>query len=80
MAEASGIERSPTVVRHRPVALSMPRLSFVVVGFSTGPELLACLHRCLRQTGLQREELELILVDNGGLEPWLEACRPLLDA
>jgi GT2 family glycosyltransferase len=58
----------------------MPRLSFVVVGFSTGPELLACLHRCLRQTGLQREALELILVDNGGLEPWLEACRPLLDA
>lgn len=80
MAEPSVPLRAPTVVRHRPVALSMPRLSFVVVGYSTGPELLACLQRCLRQTGMQREELELILVDNGGLEPWLEACRPLLDA
>jgi hypothetical protein len=39
MGEASEVERSPTVVRHRPVALSLPRLSFVVVGFSTGPEL-----------------------------------------
>lgn len=80
MAESLYSAPAPTVVRHRPAASRAPKLSYVVVGFSTGPELLECLRRCLAQTGLERDALELILVDNGGLEPWLAACRPLLDA
>ena len=80
MAEAPFLQTAPTVVRHRTNAWAKPRISFVVVGFSTGPELQECLRRCLHQRGLEREEIELILVDNGGLEPWLAGCRTLLDA
>jgi GT2 family glycosyltransferase len=80
MGEATASEGSPTVVRHRAHASTKPCISFVVVGFSTGPELQECLRRCLHQPGLERDELELILVDNGGLEPGLAGCRSLLDA
>lgn len=80
MAEGPLSALEPTVVRHRVAGASGLRISFVVVGFCTGPELEGCLQRCVEQQGFARQEIELILVDNGGLEPWLADCRKWLDA
>lgn len=60
------------VIVHRAVAA--PRISLVVVAYNTPDEVLACLARCRAQNGLTAEELELVIVDNGGND----AVRPHL--
>lgn len=79
MAERANDRRSPTAARCREPGTGAPRISFVVVGYATGPDLVVCLQRCAEQSGLRRDEVEVILVNNGSLEPWLQTCRPLLD-
>lgn len=51
-------------VRPRPTA----KWSFVVVTYCGGDLLLKCLDRIVEQQGFERDELEVILVDNGGLK------------
>lgn len=50
-------------LRARPNA----RWSFVVVAWRADHALLGCLDRILRQDGLEREDIQLIVVDNGEL-------------
>ena len=78
MADTLEVRPQPVVRfgQHRPPS---PRLSIVVVGDRTGPELCVCLERCRQQQGVSPTDIELILVNNGGLDPWVTACRPLLD-
>ncbi len=56
-----------------------PSWSFVVVTWRMGAPLLACLDRILSQRGLSRDQIELIVVNNGELEVDDEALRARAD-
>lgn len=53
---------------HRFVEHPAPRVSLVMVGWRREGEIVEALDHALNQRGLSRDELELILVDNGGLQ------------
>ncbi len=63
-------ERYAALVAEREQLQRRPKAkwSFVVVTWCGGELLLKCLDRIVEQQGFEREELEVILVDNGGLE------------
>jgi glycosyltransferase involved in cell wall biosynthesis len=62
-------ERYSALVADREQIQPRPKAkwSFVVVTWCGGDLLLKCLDRIVEQQGFDREELEVILVDNGGL-------------
>lgn len=51
---------------HREVA--EPRVSVVVVAWNSAPFVVECLDHVRAQIGFRREDIEVILVDNGGLD------------
>ncbi|HEV8245562.1 MAG TPA: glycosyltransferase [Polyangiaceae bacterium] len=52
---------------HRP--LEKPRVSVVVVAYNSHDRVVGCLDHLRAQVGLEAHEIEIILLDNGGLDP-----------
>jgi GT2 family glycosyltransferase len=65
-----------SVIVHRTVA--SPRLTVVVVAWRTPDELPSCLES-VRTAGVPPAEVEVLLVDNGGLEPIRPRLAELVD-
>jgi hypothetical protein len=61
--------------RHREVRT--PRASAIVVACRSADRVLCCLEQLRAQQGLAAGALEIILVDNGGVEP-ARGCFPAL--
>ena len=56
-----------SVTRHRPAAAK--RWSIIVVAWNSAPFVIGCLDHLIAQDGFDRDNAEIILVDNGGLDP-----------
>lgn len=75
------------LARYRPLVaeelvhrnLVAPRVSAIVVAWRSADRVVGCLEHLRAQQGLSRDELEVILLDNGGLEAARPAFPELVD-